>query len=421
MRRLYLQIYMTIILVTVLFAVLSSAVWFHLDPRHHNLLRGVARMAAEMLPGPEAPPAAARAELERWAELLRIEIALFSAGAERIAEAGGHPPAPSGRTTTGWMRSSPFVLRGNPGRGPAAAIHLDDGRWLVIRHRRSLIGVVIASGLLAIATAIGAFPLVRRLTRRLERLEAGVKGLGRGELGRRVEVEGNDEIARLAASFNRAASRIESLVEAQRHVLAGASHELRTPLSRMRVATELLGGSAPERIKRRLTDDIAELDELIDELLMASRIEALGRSEPFEEVDLLALVAEEGSRVGAELEGEQAMVRGDPRMLRRLVRNLLHNAARHGQGPVETEVAVPAEGGAVVRVADRGPGVPAAERERIFTPFYRLSGSLETSPKGVGLGLALVRQIAHHHGGTVECHDREAGGAIFEVRLPSSQ
>ncbi len=415
MRRLYLQIYLTTILVMVLFAVFSAVAWFHFDPtsRHQHLLRGVAAMAEEMLPGPETSPAAARAELALWSEWFRIEIALFSADAKLIAEAGGHPPAPSGRASNGWLRK--------PWRGPAAEIRLDDGRWLVVGHRHSITRVMIASGLLAIATAIGAFPLVRRLTRRLERLEAGVKGLGRGELGRRIEIEGRDEIARLAASFNHAANRIERLVEAQRHVLAGASHELRTPLSRMRVAVELLGDSAPRRLKQRLSDDIAELDELIDELLMASRIEALGRSLPFEEVDLLALVAEEASRGDAELEGEPATVRGDPRMLRRLVRNLLENAGRHGRGAVTTEVAALAAGGALIRVGDRGPGIPAAERERIFSPFYRLAGPLETSSKGVGLGLALVRQIAHHHGGTVECRDRQGGGAVFEVRLPSSE
>ncbi len=152
----------------------------------------------------------------------------------------------------------------------------------------------------------------------------------------------------------------------------------------MRVAVELLGGGRPERIKQRLADDIAELEELIDELLMASRIEALGRSEPFEEVDLLALVAEEASRCGAELEGEQVTVRGDPRMLRRMVRNLLENAGRHGRGPVETEVAGLAAGAVVVRVADRGPGIPAAEGERIFTPSTGSPGVPRPRPGASG-------------------------------------
>ena len=148
----------------------------------------------------------------------------------------------------------------------------------------------------------GPIPVARRLTRRLERLRAGVETLGAGDLGARVQVEGRDEVADLATSFNRAAARIEAVVGAQRTLLASASHELRSPLARIRVALELMGEGRPD-LRDRVARDIAELDELIGELLLASRLQAMEQLEPREDVDLLGLVAEEAARTPAEVSG----------------------------------------------------------------------------------------------------------------------
>jgi signal transduction histidine kinase len=206
-------------------------------------------------------------------------------------------------------------------------------------------------------------------------------------------------------------------VTAQRTLLASASHELRTPLTRIRVAIELLGGEERPELRDRVSKDIAELDELIGELLLASRLARLEELEQTSEVDLLALLAEEGARTGAEVSGEPLRIQADPRMLRRLVRNLLENARRYGAGStVEASVLPLGEAGARLRVADRGPGVPEAERERVFEPFYRPGGARE-SADGVGLGLALVRQIARHHAGDARCLAREGGGTCVEVDL----
>jgi signal transduction histidine kinase len=306
------------------------------------------------------------------------------------------------------------------GAGPTLAFRLPDGRWLVARQTRAgrAHGWLAAFALLAFASAIGAYPVVRRLTRRLERLRARVDDLGAGDLAARVEVEGSDEVADLARSFNRAAGRIERLVNAQRTLLASASHELRSPLARMRVAIELLGGEDRPELRERVSRDIAELDELIGELLLASRLARLEELEQRREVDLLALVAEEGARSGAEVGGEPVRIQGDPRMLRRLVRNLLENARRYGGGSsVEATVVPLGEGGARLCVADRGPGVPESERERIFEPFYRPPGTRESPDGGVGLGLSLVRQIARHHAGEARCLSRDGGGTRLEVDL----
>ena len=140
-----------------------------------------------------------------------------------------------------------------------------------------------------------ALPFVRQITKRLERLQRGVESLGAGDLSARVAVEGTDEVARLASSFNRAAGRIEQLVKANKALLANASHELRTPLARIRLAVELVKESVDPKRRAGLEQDIAELDWLVDEILLASRLDAVTDAIETQEIDLLALAAEESA------------------------------------------------------------------------------------------------------------------------------
>jgi signal transduction histidine kinase len=182
------------------------------------------------------------------------------------------------------------------------------------------------------------------------------------------------------------------------------------------MATELLKREAKPELRAELERDIAELDALVDEILVASRLDAVAALEAREEVDLLALAAEECARLDALLDGAPATIRGDPKLLRRMLRNLLENARRYG-GSTPVEVTVRDRADAVqLLVCDRGPGVPDAERERIFEPFYRPTGAREREG-GVGLGLALVRQIARKHGGEAKCLPRDGGGSCFELTL----
>ncbi len=415
MRRLYVQIYLTVLGVLLLLLVLGSIVWMAGPerPRERQLYSELAELVSELLPESGAPPEQLRQQLERFGTRFGADLAVFASDGKPVASHGDSLPLPDGAAGHHWLR-----MRGGP---PVLSLQLPDGRTFVARHRHrhddAGLGWLLGLGVLAVAVGIGAYPVVRRLTGRLERLQARVEALGAGELSARVVVEGRDEVADLARCFNDAAERIERLVNAQQTLLASASHELRTPLARMRVAIELLTGDERPEIRERVSKDIAELDELIGELLLASRLDTIDGLERSEDVDLLALLAEEAARSGGEVSGESLNVRGDPRMLRRLLRNLLENARRYGAGsPVEASV-TRTDGKARVRVEDRGPGVPEAERERIFQPFYRTPGTRETG-EGVGLGLALVRQIAGHHGGGARCIAREGGGTRFEVTLP---
>jgi signal transduction histidine kinase len=275
---------------------------------------------------------------------------------------------------------------------------------------------------LFVAVAAGAFPVVRRLTRRLEALKGGVEQFGAGQLSHRVAVTGSDEVAAVAASFNVAAARVEALVASHRSLLANASHELRSPLARMKMAVSMLDGATPaqrEKLKREIDTNVGELDALVEEVLLASRLDANAAEAPTDRIDLLALAVEEGARVQASVDGHEVSVVGDERLLRRALRNLLENARRYGGAEIVVSiVAKPADGGALISVCDRGPGVPEAMRERIFEPFFRLPGHAEQAG-GVGLGLSLVKQIAERHGGHVRCEAREGGGSRFVLDLPA--
>src|SRR5262249_19151776 len=215
-----------------------------------------------------------------------------------------------------------------------SAIGLPAGRVLIatvpIGVGNPAIALLLVLSVLAVAVGVGAYPIVRRLTARLERLQRGVESLGAGDLAARVAVEGSDEVAQLAQSFNRAAARIEDVVGAHKALLANASHELRTPLARIRMAVELMKESADPQRKASLDRDIAELDQLIEEILLASRLDAVAELEAEEDIDLLALAAEEcSSYANAQLDGTAAPARGDPRLLRRWLRSLLARAQRH--------------------------------------------------------------------------------------------
>lgn len=442
-RQLWWRIWLAVLAAIVLVTLLSFAILRVLFDREAAgpSADALAQDIAALLPAAGALPAAQQEALDRGRARGAAAVALFDAERRPLAQAGRLLPPPLAgaidshwlpRTLAGARDARAAGARRDAERTPITyALRLDDGRWLVVarelRPPRPPFAAALWLGLLALGAGVGAYPVVRRLTRRLERLQHGVEELGRGDLRARVPVEGRDEVAQLAASFNTAAGRIEQLVQAQRALLANASHELRSPLARVRLALELLdrpgGARRQQELRREVERDIAELDALVEEILLASRLDAASAEDlpaRFEAVDLRALVQEECARSAVHVEAAPATVDGDARLLRRLVRNLLENARRYG-GRVPVDVALrSADGRVELSVADRGAGVADAERERIFEPFYRARGAAE-SAGGVGLGLALVRRIAERHGGGAECLPRAGGGSVFRVVLPAGR
>ncbi len=428
-RKLYFRIWLAVVLAIAVLTLAVGTVWrMTMDPPlRHVVLRNA---AGEVLGAAAMRPLAEPAK-SSW----------HSAEADPDGDRENH--SVTGVDESLEHRALPV---GQFGRGPEFLVQMEGGQVLHVHMPRpelrpwmGSIGWVSALCLVALAVALGTYPVVRRLTRRLENLQKSVEAWGDGNLGARALVEGNDEAAFLARRFNHAAQRVEALVQArdtllesQKSLLANASHELRSPLARLRMGLELLqGGDARDALRLELERNISELDQLIGEILLASRLDAkeadLGAVEL---VDLVPLCAQECAHTGALLNCSEAavQVQGVPKLLRRAIRNLLENALRHGRtshGNAVTAGVIlevrPAlqEMPSVVRLAviDQGPGVPVEHQQRVFQPFYRLPGVSETGG-GVGLGLALVKSIAERHGGSVRCTNNPSGGARFELTIP---
>ena len=424
MKRLHLKLYLAVVGTLVVFMIAAAIIWHYFGPRRAIWgVEGTAGVAAMLFE--KQPPTLAQedAMVKALAWQLSADVATCAANGATVVEAS---PGASGvkplcgleqKTSDGWQ-----VTR----RGPIFVRALDDGRWLIVRPRHRLLlhgmhmGLVLLS--IAVALALIIYPITRGITARLERLKASVRELGEGNLAARVAVEGRDEVAALARSFNESAERVETLLRAHKMLLANCSHELRTPLARVRMAVEQLASpDSPAGVE--MARSIAELDELIGEMLLASRLDAMRKPERQEHVDLLALVAEEAAHFGREAQGEPLHVIGDPGLLRRMVRNLLDNAQRHAGGATRVEVRRTAGGKVGILIEDQGPGLPASEFENIFEPFHRVAARTAET-RGAGLGLSIVRQVARAHGGEVSCESGGHGGgnqgARFIVTLPEA-
>lgn len=464
MKSLYLRIWLTVVIALAAFALASGWLWQrHLDQERARVeasagdrLAAWAELVQRSLPAVDAPVAEQAEALRDWAFRLRLPMALDDLQGQRIAA------------------SESFLRREAEGSMAPTAVKLDDGRvlWIARRTgRRALgggqqgfmpprdaanlparaglpprddhggppglaptmlpvsmglppaLGPLLLLALVFIAVAAGAYPVVRRLTSRLEALKQGVETFGAGALNHRVDESGRDEVAAVGATFNRAAERIETLVRSHQSLLANASHELRSPLARLKMAVSMFpdaNGLHRDKLKHEIETNVAELDALVEEVLLASRLDAAQALDTDDAVDLLGMAAEEAARVGAEADGDNLVVCGSERLLRRAMRNLLENARRYGQVEVTVSVQREPDGRVGWRVCDRGPGVPEQHRERIFEPFFRLPGHAEREG-GVGLGLSLVRQIAERHGGQVVCEPRAGGGTCFCVSLPADR
>lgn len=468
MKSLYVRIYLT--LVALLLAFAFGSAWLfqrHIEQERGSVevtaserLNAMAALLKLALPPATAPREDQVAAFTDWGQRLRMPLALQDADGKRIAatqmfkrrldDVGAivvtaglgdgrslemvrsvRPPGPPGSASGAASAPQGADHRASAPDGSAARPpRPDDGPWNgpwlhrpVSPGAPAVSTLAIVLVLLFIGVAVGAYPVVRRLTRRLEALKRGVEQFGAGQLGYRVDDSGRDEVAAVAASFNQAADRIETLLRSHQSLLANASHELRSPLARLKMAFAMLDDASPaqrERLSREIDVNIAELDALVEEVLLASRLEAGSSVGETHAVDLLALGAEEAARaeVPFEPETDSAQIRGQERLLRRALRNLLDNARRYGGPDVELTLRH-AAGGYEFAVADRGPGVPAELRERIFEPFYRLPGHAEMAG-GVGLGLSLVKQIAERHDGHVRCLPRDGGGSRFVIFLPAT-
>jgi two-component system, OmpR family, sensor histidine kinase MprB len=287
-------------------------------------------------------------------------------------------------------------------------------RTFLVLITLSGIGLAIALGLIVSRAAVAP---VARLTRATERVTET------GDLSERIDARGQDELSRLAGSFNAMLGALEESTKAQRQLVADASHELRTPLTSLRTNFEVLMSDREldPHERRRLLDDvveqIGEMTTLIAELIELARGDQLPTKPQDVRLDLVAQEAVERARrdrpgVTFNTDLRESVVRGVPSSLERAIGNVLDNAAKWS--PPGGEVDVNVEDGTVT-VRDRGPGIDEADMPHVFDRFYR-SPSARTMP-GSGLGLAIVRQVAEAHGGEVVAERAEGGGTRITLRL----
>jgi two-component system sensor histidine kinase MprB len=312
------------------------------------------------------------------------------------------------------------------GTGPGGAVLVAQPLTEVEHELSSLLlilaliggGGVVLAALLGALVARTALAPIGRFTQRTESLTGNL------DLSRRLEVEGRDELARLAESFNGTLDALERSVQAQRHLIADASHELRTPISSLRANIQILGEA--ERLSREeqeslRADIVAELDELT--ALVGDVVELARGAAPDGAVDDVRLdevvrgVVESARRradrqgeVGFELSVEPTIVRGEAERIGRAVSNLVDNARKWSPDGAAVEVALK---DGVLSVRDHGPGFQEADLPFVFDRFYRARDA--RSLPGSGLGLAIVRQAAEACGGFAEAQNAPGGGALLRV------
>ncbi len=294
-------------------------------------------------------------------------------------------------------------------------------------RRTALISLVAISPLMVVLIGILAWVATSRALRPVAQIGRELESIDAGDVHRRVDVPAtHDEIADLAATMNRLLDRFESGVQAQRRFVADASHELRSPLAALRQYAELATSHPDDLAPGELAEVVGtaslRLQSLIDDLLVLATT-AEGQSGPRAEVDLDDVVLTElsafrAANVTLDASGVRAVkVAAHERRLAMVVRNLVANAMRHAQHRVRVATGQD-DAGAWLVVTDDGPGVPPADRERIFERFVRLDEGRDRDAGGSGLGLAIVAAIVTDTGGSVVVDEAPAGGARFTVRLP---
>ncbi|GAC1597048.1 MAG: HAMP domain-containing sensor histidine kinase [Myxococcales bacterium] len=381
--------------------------------------------------------AGAQHALDQANDDLGLDLALVDAQGQVLAAAGAPFPDPRemslGRAThfPTWLKpgivGAPLRRQEHPRMVLLVRIPLPPGVAQVMPWRPilTLLGALIVSAALL-------YPLSRSITRPLERLTAAAEAFGRGDLSTRAGIVAQDEVGRLARSFDEMADRIQATRRAEKELLATVSHELRTPLARMKVGLELLDVRADPGERQRiaaLNEEIDELERLIADVLTASRLDLSAL--PLRRVPLQAGEVLEKSRARAEAlsRAQPIEIAAEPglaltaeeALLSRALDNLIENARKYAAGgrrPIRVEAT--RENGAVLfAVRDHGPGFAPDELPRVFDPFYR-GESAPSHGAGYGLGLALARRVAEAHGGSIRALNAEGGGARLELRLPAA-
>ena len=408
----------------------------HLTSSSDDLSRSRVRDLLDQAASGRLPPVLRNVNDDAVAQVLAADGTVLAASSNIV---GRGPILPPGAPTGGerrsirapddeetehyrvWVQSGPGV------DGPVTVVEgssLESVREATATLRRTLLaGVPLA----VLALALVMWLVLGRALARLDRIRADVDAIGPEQLDRRVPVEGrHDEVGRLAATMNRMLARVDASAQRQRRLVADVSHDLQGPLATQRVSLELALASPdrvdPDLLRSEVLGATSEMERLVDDLLVLAAADE-GAPLATAAVDLDAIVLEEAARARSagriHVDTGQVSagpVRGNPSELRRVVRNLVDNAAAHARSRVELRLDVRA-GHVVLDVVDDGPGVPEEERARVFERFRRGDPARTRGVSGTGLGLAIARSLAERAEGRLELLD-QGPGATFRLVLP---
>ena len=275
--------------------------------------------------------------------------------------------------------------------------------------------LLVVGGLATLATAA---VLVRNLTTPLEKLSQNALRVGSGEEPELIPETGPEEMIALANSFNKMAVQVKELLTNRTTLLAGISHDLRTPLARIQLAIEMLPKEIDPVLINGIDADVSQMNCLIGQFLELSKTLEKGQQQELDLVKMLDDLVTCARRGGADIQwlsDKNCMVTNNPMALRRIVVNLLENAVRYGEGnPVEVSYLCD-EKYAVIKIKDRGQGIPESEIEAVFRPFYRLDQSRNIETGGTGLGLSIAAQLAEINGIKIKLYARNEEGTVAEV------
>ncbi len=402
---------------------------------------------------------------------VRANATLLATEAARVLESGGDPATSVAGDdvvlqvlgSTGEVLAASPNVRGRPalarlsaGESRVVDVAFDDGTFVVVAvgaagERTVIVGrnldsvgestgaltTLLAVGLpaLLLVVAVTSWRAVGRALAPVDAIRTEVDSISAGQLHRRLPKPGtHDEIGRLATTMNSMLERLEQAQIRQRRFVADASHELRSPIATIRQHAEV-GRAHPEqttveRLAQTVHAESLRMQALVDDLLLLARADEHGLSLRRTQIDLDDLVLAEAQRLRAETAPNQggglrvdttgvtaARVEGDQASLRRVLHNLTDNAVRHANAQISLSLGAE-DGWAVLHVDDDGPGVPAADRDRVFERFVRLDGARSRTGGGSGLGLAITAEIVSAHAGIINVEDSPLGGARATVRLP---
>ena len=375
-------------------------------------------------------------ELRQMADAFKVDMAYRLDDGTLVAGAGDPPTLPEAERAqldAGIRRfeedDHPVWAVRVPGSPPGYLVVASSPRAFPVERAAAFISAWL------FVLALAAFPLARALARPMERLTEVARRLGAGDLSARAGLRRGDEVGELSSAFDDMAARLQGQVKSERQLLADVSHELRTPLSRIRVALDLAAEGDVAKARRYLEEirlDLEELDQLLGDVLTAARLDqAGGRGDVplrLQELAAAGVVEKAAERfrkahparvLDVQIEGALPPLVADPAMLRRVIDNLLDNAAKYSEAPAPVALLASAKDGMLrVAVRDEGIGIDPQDLPRLFTPFFRTDRSRARGTGGVGLGMALAKRIVEAHGGSIAVESRPGLGTTVTFLVP---